>query len=159
MSNSTVRSTCASTDLPLDTHDTEISSILEECTELCRLTGNFVSDTVFNLSNKVLSDTKIRILEKGFDFAPIQNKINEPKLRRDFKEFCRHMCLNLFFRNEATPELTDRPAFSSKSSWNPPTDHPNLEVFLSQIEHEIFQIPDAYLIPIFLRKNGRLLNH
>ena len=70
----------------MDTHDTEISSILEEFTELCRLTGNFVSDTVFNLSNKVLSDTKIRILEKGFDFAPIQNKIDEPKLRRDFKE-------------------------------------------------------------------------
>ena len=52
-------STCASTDLSLDTHDKEILSILEErqcsadqgmveeCTEQCRLTGNFVSDTVF----------------------------------------------------------------------------------------------------------------
>ena len=48
---------------------------------------------MFNLSNKVLSDTEIRLLEKDFDFAPIQNKLNEPELRRDFKEFCR--CIRL----------------------------------------------------------------
>ena len=52
-------STCASTDLLLDTHDKKILSIpkeiqcsadqgmVEECTEQCRLTSNFVSDTVF----------------------------------------------------------------------------------------------------------------
>ena len=50
--------------------------MVEECTEQCRLTGNFVSDAVFNLSNKVLSDTEIRTLERGLDFAHIQNKIN-----------------------------------------------------------------------------------
>ena len=31
------------------------------------------------------------------------------------------------------------------SLWNPPTGLPNLKVFLSQIEHEIFQIRDKYL--------------
>ena len=30
---------------------------VEKCTERCRLTGNFVLDTVDKLSNKVLSDT------------------------------------------------------------------------------------------------------
>ena len=144
--------------MSLDTHDEEIFNILEElqcsanqriveeCTEQYRLTGNFVSDTVFNLSNKVLSDTEIRVLEKGLDFTPIQNKINEPELRRDFKEFCQCMRLKWHFRNEP------------KSSWNPPTGHPNLEVFLSQIEHELFQI-NVYLIPTFLRMNDRLLDH
>ena len=154
-SNSSTRSTCASADLSLDTQDEEILNILEqlqgsanqrvECTEQCRLTGNFVPDTVFNLSNKVLSDTEIRVLEKGLDFAPIQNKLNEPELRRDFKEFCRRMRLKWHFRNEPTPEFSDRPAFSPKSLWNPPTGYPNLEVFLSQIEHELFQIPDKCL--------------
>ena len=114
-----------------------------------RLTGNFVSDIVFNLSDKVLSDTEIKVLEKGLDFTPIQIKINEPEKRRDFKEFCRRMRLKWHFRNEYTPEFSDRPAFSPKSSWNQPTGHPNLEVFLSQVEHELFQI----------RKNGRLLDH
>ena len=87
-------SNSASADLSLDTHDEEIWNILEELqcsadqriaeewTEQCRLTGKFVSDTVFNLSNKVFSDTEIRLLEKGLDLAPIQNKINERELRR-----------------------------------------------------------------------------
>ena len=51
------------------------------------LEGYFCSDTVFNISRKALTDSEIRILEKGLDSAPIQNKINEPKLRNNFKEF------------------------------------------------------------------------
>ena len=58
-----------------------------------RLTGYFCSNTVFNLSRKILSDTEIEILEKGLDHAPIQNKVNEPELREDFYEFSRKMRL------------------------------------------------------------------
>ena len=57
-SNSSIRTTCASADVSLDTQDEEILNISEglqgsanqrvECTEQCRLTGNFISDTVFN---------------------------------------------------------------------------------------------------------------
>ena len=70
-----------------------------------RLEGCFCSDAVFNLRRKVLTDTEIRILEKGLDFAPIQNKINEPELRTDFEEFCRRMRTKWHFRNEPTPEF------------------------------------------------------
>ena len=35
-----------------------------------RLKGYFCSDTVFNLSGRVLSESEIRVLEKGLDFAP-----------------------------------------------------------------------------------------
>ena len=90
-------------EMRLNAQDENILNILEElqgsanqrveCTEKCRLTGNSVSDTLFSLSNKVLSDTEIRLLEKGLDFAPIQNKLNEPKLRREFKTFFRRMRL------------------------------------------------------------------
>ena len=55
------------------------------------------------------------------------------------------MRLKWHFRKEATPEFRDRLAFSYKPSWNPPIGHPSLEVFLSQIEHELFQIPDKCL--------------
>ena len=48
-------------------------------------------------------------------------------------------------RNEPTPEFSDRLAFSPKSLWNLLTGHPNLEVFLSQTKHELFQIPDKCL--------------
>ena len=54
----------------------------------------FCLDTVFNLSKKVLSDAKIKVLEKGLHYAPIKNKINEPELR-DFENFCRQMNLHL----------------------------------------------------------------
>ena len=52
-----------------------------------RFTCCFCSDTIFNLSNRVLFDNEIKVLEKGLDFSPIQRKINEPKLRSDFGEF------------------------------------------------------------------------
>ena len=73
--NISIRSTCTSTDLSLDTHDEEILNILgelqcsadqrivKEYTVQCRLTGNFVFGAVFNLSNKVLIDTEMRVLE------------------------------------------------------------------------------------------------
>lgn len=35
---------------------------------------------MFNLNRKVLSEIEFRDLQKGFDYAWIQNKINEPEL-------------------------------------------------------------------------------
>ena len=49
-------------------------------TTLGRLRGHFCSDTIFNLSHRVLSDAEIKVLDKGLDFAPIQRKINHPNL-------------------------------------------------------------------------------
>ena len=37
------------------------------------------------------------------------------------------------------------PAFSPKSNWKPPEGHPNLEVFLSQIENELFKTVETPL--------------
>ena len=56
-----------------------------------RIQVYFCSDKVFNLSKKVLSETEIKVLEKRFDFALIQNQINKSELRNDFEEFCRRM--------------------------------------------------------------------
>ena len=58
-----------------------------------RVSGYFRSDTVFNLSEKVLVDIKIRVLEKGLNYARIQNTINEPEMRRDFEKFFGRMRL------------------------------------------------------------------
>ena len=35
-----------------------------------------------------------RSFRKGLDFAPIQKKVNELKLKRDFQEFCKCMRIN-----------------------------------------------------------------
>ena len=44
-----------------------------------RLSGHFCSETIFNVSN--------RVLEKGLDFAPIQKKLNQSEVRSDFNGF------------------------------------------------------------------------
>lgn len=55
------------------------------------------------------------------------------------------MRLKWYFREEPTPYFSERPCLWPKLSWSPPADHSNLEVFLSQTEHQLFQIPDESL--------------
>ena len=77
--------------------------------------GSFVSDYVFNLSKKVLSQTEINVLEKGLGFSPTPSFINEADLRRDFNEFSRKMRCKWYFRNEAQGGK-EIPTFQSKST-------------------------------------------
>ena len=130
------------------TQDKEILSILEELeqeqstsiTNSDRISGYFCSETVFNLSKKVLSDMEIKILEKGLDYAPIQNKINDSELRREFEDFARRLRLQWYFRNKPTSSFSEPRPFTPKSSWKPPKGNPCLEIFLSQIEKELFEV-------------------
>ena len=153
-SNSLENSTSDS--LGLTSQDRELISILDELqnisvtgpsnnTDSTRLTGYFCSETVINLSNRALSDAEIKVLEKGLDYAPIQNKINEPELKNDLNEFCRRMLLKWYFRNEVTPNFSEVPAFRPKSSWNQPKGHSNLEVFLSEVDKKLFTVADSKL--------------
>ena len=112
--------------------------IRDSVTETKRLKGYFCSKSVFNLSKKVLTETEIRVLEKGLDFAPIQKSLNEPELRKDFEEFSRRMRCKWHFRNELSENFSETPAFRPKSVWKPPKGHASLEVFLSRLEKELF---------------------
>ena len=114
----------------LSSQDEDLANVLEELqnrtevsrnnitenTSSNRLKGHFYSDTIFNLSHRVLSDAEIKILEKGLDFAPIQRKINETELRKDFGEFCRRMRIKWHFRNALTSNFDNTPAFAPKSA-------------------------------------------
>ena len=64
------------------------------------LQGSFCSKTVFNLSQRVLSEIEIQVLEKRLDFAPIQKSINGPELRKDFEEFSWRMRIRWNFRDQ-----------------------------------------------------------
>ena len=39
-----------------------------------------------DINKKALSNSEIKVIEKGLDYTPIQNKINESELRRDFEK-------------------------------------------------------------------------
>ena len=85
--------------LGLTSQDKKLISILDELQNISptgpsnnidntRLTGYFCSETVFNLSNRVLSDPGITVLEKVLDYGPIQNKINESMTLMNSAEEC-----------------------------------------------------------------------
>ena len=101
-----------------------------------RLEGCFCSKTAFYVSRKVLTETEIRVL----GFAPTTTRINESDLKRDFNEYSRKMRCKWYFRNEPTENLSEKPAFNVKSNWNPPNDHPAIEIFLSKLENEVFSV-------------------
>ena len=135
----------------LSSQDDELFCILEdlsneklinnntECSDDTRITGYFFTDTVFNLCRRVLSEDKNKVLEKGSAFAPIQNKVNETELRKDFDEFCRRMRIKWDFSNELSENFSTIPAFRCKSSWKSPTGNLNLEVFLINVKKEMFE--------------------
>ena len=129
---------------------TEVSRYnITENTSSNSLKGHSCSDTSFNLSHRVLSDAETKTLEKGLGFGPIQRKINEPErfkeLRKDFEEFCRRMRTKWHFRNGTTSDFSNVTAFALKFAWKPPEDHLNLEVFLSQVEPDLFKAIERQL--------------
>ena len=109
----------------------EIKNDMSDINSQSRLTGYFCSNAVFDLSRKVLSDTEITILEKGQEYVPIQNKVNEPELRQDFDKFSRKMRLKWHFQNKTTEDFGETPSFRCKSSWKTPQVNASLESFLS----------------------------
>ena len=113
-----------------------------------RIKSYFCSDTVFNLSNKVLSETEISVLEKGLGFVSTPNMINGVDLRRDLNDFIRKMRCKWYFRDKPSKDFSEIPAFRPKSTWKPPVGDPCVELFLSKMEHEQFSFlpgkPQSY---------------
>ena len=69
-----------------------------------------------------------------------REKLVNPESRQDFAELCRLMRAKWFFRNETTPQFSEVTASSPKSCRKLPKRYPNLEVFLSQLENDIFKM-------------------
>ena len=124
-----------------------------------RIKGNFVSDYVFNLSQKTLSPLEIKVLEKGLGFSPTPSSINEVDLRRDISNFSRKMRCKWFFRNERQGNVSETSKFKSKSTWNPPKGAPALEMFLSQTEKDILSILPVKATNYNLSKEKYLTMH
>ena len=62
------------------------------------------------------------------------------------------MRIKWHFENEPSENFCTIAAFRSKSSWKPPTGHPNLGVFLSSAEKELFE-DISYQVYFFLQNN------
>ena len=64
------------------------------------------------------------------------------------------MRLKWHFGNEPTSYFKETTVFAPNSTWKLPKGHPKLEVFLSQIEKELFESAETSLR--YLKKNGKL---
>ena len=60
----------------------KISSAGVTITDEGRLKGTFYLETAFNLSDKVFTETEIKVLEQGLDFATTQKCIDGLEMRR-----------------------------------------------------------------------------
>ena len=78
------------------------------------LAHQYADELVININ--IYRETEIKVLERGLDFAPSQNCINGPELRKDFVEFCRKMRIKWHFRNEITEHFSTTPVFRPKSN-------------------------------------------
>ena len=50
------------------------------------------------------------------------------------------MRIKWYFRNEPTLDFSKKPAFHTKSSWNPPKGDPHFEVFLGRVEESLLTV-------------------
>ena len=55
------------------------------------------------------------------------------------------MRLKWYFRNEPTSSFSEHLSFKPKPSWKTPKGNPSLELFLSQIEKELFEVSKSNL--------------
>lgn len=81
------------------------------------------------MSEKELSKTKIKVLEKGLDFSPTRLFITEADLQIDFDDFAKKMRCKWYFRNEGQAIPSEVSAFKPKSPCNPPKGLPALSYF------------------------------
>ena len=58
-----------------------------------------------------------------------------------------------YFRNDVSESFSQLPAFGNKSNWNPPKGYPTLEMFLIQLEGDIFSVLQGNTSSYNLTKN------
>ena len=47
--------------------------------------GEFVSKNILNLSNRVLTENEIRVLDKGLNFIPTPRKLDRYQIKKDLE--------------------------------------------------------------------------
>ena len=58
-----------------------------------RMEGKFVSKNVLNLSNRVLTESEIKILDKGLNFVPTPEKFDRYQIKKDLERLGRDIRL------------------------------------------------------------------
>ena len=98
----------------------------------------FVLKRILILAKECCQRLSFKFWKKNVDLASIQNSVNETELRKYFEDLSRRMRIIWDFSDQSSNDFSDKPAFYPKSDWKPPSGHPVLERFLSQLEKKTF---------------------
>lgn len=106
-----------------------------------------VSNNVFNLSSRILTQSEISILSKGLNFCPTPKSINRFQVKSDIVEFDRRLKCKFFFHNSRSNSdknlANDRNhKFRKKSSWTPAVSEPAINLYLSELEKRLLAIDE-----------------
>ena len=81
--------------------------------------GKFASQNVFNLSDRVLTENEIKVLDKGLNFVPTPEKLDRLQIKNDLEKLGRlgrDIKLRMFYKNDLSPSFSEKPAFKVPSS-------------------------------------------
>ena len=105
--------------------------------------GKFVSRNVFNLSDRVLTENEIKVLDKGLNFVPTPEKLDRLQIKNDLEKLGRDIKLRMFYQNDLSPSFSEKPAFKVPSSRTPPIRDVQLELYLSEIKDKLININES----------------
>ena len=105
--------------------------------------GKFLSQNVFNLSDRVLTENEIKVLDKGLNFVPTPEKSDRLQIKNELEKLGRDIKLRMFYQNDLSPSFSEKPAFKVPSSWTPPIRDVQLELYLSEIEDKLININES----------------
>ena len=108
-----------------------------------RMEGKFLSQNVFNLSDRVLTENEIKVLDKGLNFVPTPEKSDRLQIKNELEKLGRDIKLRMFYQNDLSPSFSEKPAFKVPSSWTPPIRDVQLELYLSEIEDKLININES----------------
>ena len=98
-------------------------------------------NTVFNLSDRVLSEHEINILSRGLKFVPTPTHVNMTELIADVKTWTRRMRLKEYFWCENTPQLNCNKQYKKPPTWTPINGRDQvLDCYLSAVGNAILEM-------------------
>ena len=102
-----------------------------------RLNEKFVSKNVFNLSHRALTDSEIRVLDKGSNFVPTPGKLDQFQIENDLERLGREIKLKMHFKTKSTVAFSEKAAFRVLSKLTPPIRGIQLKMYLSETEERL----------------------
>ena len=120
-----------------------------------RLNEKFVSKNVFNLSHRALTDSEIRVLDKGLNFVPTPGKLDQFQIENGLERLGREIRSKIHFKTKSTVAFSEKAAFRVLSKSTPPIRGIQLKMYLSETEERLLSINQSEKSYSNLKKDER----